>query len=262
MKATLYDLNGKEKGKIDLPKIFSATIREDIVAKVLEAKKSKQPYGPNLMAGMRQVAKGKMRHRRHVWQTHYGKGMSRIPRKVMSQRGTQFNWEGAEVPFARGGKRAHPPKPFSMINTLKINKKEIKKAFESAISATANQKFISKKYDKIDGNFNAPFIIESGISKLKTKELVKTLKNILGEKIFSVVEKRRRVRAGKGKMRGRKYKSNAGMIIVVGEKEQAKTGSAEVINVKHLGVENLARGGLGRIAIYTEDAIKYLGEKK
>ena len=114
MKSVLLDINGKEKGKIDLPKVFSAIIREDIVSNFLEIKKHKQPYGPNLLAGMKQSAKGKMRHRRHVWQTHYGRGISRIPRKIMSRRGSQFNWVGATVPQAVGGRKAHPPKILSM----------------------------------------------------------------------------------------------------------------------------------------------------
>ena len=40
-------------------------------------------------------------------------------------------------------------------------------------------------------------------------------------------------------------------------------GDASVVNktVKNLGVNDLAKGGLGRITIYTEEAIKELGEK-
>ncbi len=263
MKTKLYDVNGKEKGSIELPKSFSSKIREDIVTKVIEVKKQMQPYGPNLLAGMKQSAKGKIRHRRHVWQTHYGRGLSRIPRKVMSRRGTQFNWEGAEVPFARGGKRAHPPKPIAKINTLKINKKEMQIAFNSALSATANPKYIVKRYKTINDekDVNVPIVIEGKISELKSKDLIKAVKEILGKKLFSLAIKKRTQRAGKGKLRGRKYKSNAGLILVIGEKEKLKSNSFEVVNVNKLSVTDLAIGGLGRIAIYTENAIKYLEKK-
>jgi len=264
MKTTLYGIDGKEKGNIELPPVFSSKIREDIVFKVLEAKKHKQPYGPDLLAGMKQSAKGKMRHRRHVWQTHYGKGMSRIPRKVMSRRGTQFNWEGAEVPFARGGKRAHPPKPISMINTLKINKKELKIALASAISATANPKFVTKRYAtlKDEKGVKAPVVIESNLSKLKLKELTKAIKEIIGENMFSLAIKKRTQRAGKGKSRGRRYKHNAGMVLVIGDKENFKSSTFDVVKADKLGVNDLAKGGLGRIAIYTQNAVKYLENKK
>ncbi len=124
MKAEILDINGKKSKSIDLPRFFSNKIREDVVSKVLEAKKSWQPYSPSLVGGKQHAASGKMRHRRHVWQTHYGKGMSRIPRKVMSRKGNQFNWVGAEVSSTRGGRRAHPPKVISLLNLKKINKKE------------------------------------------------------------------------------------------------------------------------------------------
>jgi large subunit ribosomal protein L4e len=264
MKTVIYDINGKEKEKIELPSCFSTGIREDLVARVLKAKKSKQPYGPSPVAGKQVSAKGKMRHRRHVWQTHYGRGMSRIPRKVMSRRGSQFNWEGAEVPQAKGGMRAHPPKAISMINTKKVNKKELKTALNSAISATASEKFIKKRYSRLKDEKikSLPLIVESNLISLKAKEILKALKSLLGEKIYNIAIKTKTQRPGKGKLRGRKYKKSAGVLLVLGEKEKLKTSSFDVANVKTLSVTDLAGGGLGRLTIYTENAIKNLGEKK
>src|SRR3989344_5783489 len=110
MKAKILDIHGKEKSTIELPKIFSSEIREDIVARVLEAKKRRHPYSPSPVAGKQHSAKGKIVHRRHVWRSGYGRGQSRVPRKMLSQKGTKFNWVAAEVPQARGGMRTHPPK--------------------------------------------------------------------------------------------------------------------------------------------------------
>ena len=263
MKSKILNINGKEKASIDLPKIFSGKVREDIVAKVLEAKKSEQPYGPSPVAGRQHAAKGKIVHRRHIWRSGYGRGQSRVPRKIFSQKGSQFNWEAAEVPFARGGMRAHPPKVISRMGELKINKKEIKQAFESAISATAKDKLIEKKYSKLEGKkiSNLPFVVESKLSNLKTKELISSIKKILGE-TFEVAIPKRSIRSGKGKARGRKYKKTAGLLIVVGDKEKIKTKIFDVVKVKELGVTDLAKGGLGRLTIYTEEAIKNLGDKK
>ena len=123
MKIKIYDVKGTEKGSIDLPKEFSTKVREDIVAKVLEAKKRQQPYSPSPVAGKQHSAKGKIVHRRHVWRSGYGRGQSRVPRKIFSQKGSRFNWEAAEVPFARGGMRAHPPKIEHFLKELKINEK-------------------------------------------------------------------------------------------------------------------------------------------
>ena len=264
MKSKLYDITGKEKGTINLPSCFSEEIREDIVAKVLESQKIRQPYGPSPIAGNQSSASGKINHRRHVWKTSYGRGMSRIPRKVMSHKGSQFTWVGATVPGTRGGRRAHPPKIVAMVKRLLINKKEKKIAMLSALSATANTKYIVGKYETIENIKDAPFVIESFSPKVR--ELLTSMKNILGEELYNIAVKKKSVRSGRGKMRGRKYKSNAGALIVLGGKEKLKTNAFEVVNIKKLGVTNLAKGGLGRLTIYSQAAIKEiesnLGEKK
>lgn len=263
MKTQIFTSSGKKGKEIELPRFFSAPVRKDILSKVLEAKKTIQPYGPSPMAGKQHAASGKIVHRRHVWRSGYGRGMSRVPRKITVTRGSQFNWEAAEIPFARGGRRAHPPKPASHINIKKINKKELNLAFISALSATANEKEIANKYQTIDENDlkNIPFIIESKITELKTKDFVKTLNKILGEKLSKVAFRNRNIRKGKGKLRGRKYKINAGALLVIGKNEKAKFNIIEIKNAENLSINDLARGGPGRIVIYTEKAIENLKEK-
>src|SRR3989338_8747261 len=149
MKIKILDIEGKKTKEIELPSFFSERIREDIVAKVLEANKTMQPYAPSPVAGKQHSASGIVRHARRKWRTAYGKGISRVPRKIMSNRGTQFNWVGAEIATTRGGRRAHPPKVIAMINTKKINKKELEIALISALSATANEKKVLGKYQTL-----------------------------------------------------------------------------------------------------------------
>ena len=262
MKANVLNIEGKKLREINLPKCFSADIREDIVAKVLEAKKRQQPYAPSLVAGKQHSASGIIKHRRHVWKTHYGHGISRIPRKIMSARGNRFNWVGAEISSAVGGRRAHPPKVFSMMNMKSINKKEMKIALYSALSATADKKFIAKKYSTLEKlNKDVPLIV-SNLNNIKVKELLIKIKKLLGNELYNLAIKKKSVRSGKGKLRGRKYKSNAGLLIVIGKDEKLKTNAFEIVNVKSLGVTDLARGGLGRLTLYTEQAIKDLEELK
>ena len=263
IKATLLDISGKEKAKIDLPKCFSETVRKDIIAKVVESKKIIQPYGPSPVAGNQSSASGNIVHRRHVWKSQYGRGISRIPRKNMSRRGAQFNWVGAVVPNTRGGRRAHPPKVAKRLNNLKINKKELPLALKSAISATANPKIISERYEKLRNKkiTSVPFVVENQITKLKSKALLESVKKILGENLSKLAIQKKSVRSGKGKSRGRKYKSRQGLLLVVGEKDKIKTTAFDVISAKKLGVNDLASGNPGRITIYTEDAVKFLGEK-
>ena len=261
MKTKTYDLTGKEKGSLDLPKEFSANIREDIVAKVLEAKKRKQPYAPSPVAGKQYSASGILKHHRHVWKSQYGRGMSRVPRKIMSRRGSQFNWVGATSPNTTGGRRAHPPKVVHMLKVLGINKKEMQIAFSSALSATASKDWILKKYETVEKVNSAPFVLSINAEKIKVKDLLNGLKKILGEELYKVAIKKKSVRAGKGKLRGRKYKSNAGMLLVAGNDETIKTKMFDVVQVNTVGVNDLAKGGLGRLTIYTEKAIEDLGKR-
>jgi len=263
MKTKVFDVQGKSTKEIELPGFFSKGIREDIVSKVLEASKTMQPYAPSLTAGKQHSASGIIRHARRKWRTAYGKGISRVPRKIMSGKGSQFNWVGAEIASTRGGRRAHPPKTISMINTKKINKKELSLALASAINATADTKSISKKYPRVDtkGIKELPFVVESKINSLKTKEFIDAIKKIIGNNFFESASIRKKIRAGKGKRRGRRYKSSAGLLLVVGKEEQPKVKIFDFKKAQNLSVEDLASGGLGRAVIYTENAIKELGEK-
>lgn len=262
MKAKLLDINGKEKKIIELPKCFSAKIRRDIVEKVIESKKFQQPYAPSLVAGKQHSASGVLIHQRKVWKSQYGRGMSRVPRKIMSRKGSQFNWVGAEASNTRGGRRPHPPKVLSRMGKLKINKKELRIALISAISATVNEKRITSRYETLKGKTlnNFPFVVESKLTQLGTKDLIASLKKILGE-LFELGIQKKKVRSGKGTRRGRKYKKNAGLLLVRGDQEKIKTTAFDTTNVSKLSVVDLAKGGVGRITVYTEDAIKELGEK-
>ncbi len=263
MKTKIFDAQGNKGKEIELPSFFSERIREDIVSKVLEASKTMHPYAPSLIAGKQHSASGIIRHARRKWRTAYGKGISRVPRKIMSGRGTQFNWVGAEIASTRGGRRAHPPKVISMINTKKINKREMNIALISAINATANEKIMAKRYSRIEEKDvkEFPVIVDSKITSLKTKDFVNTIKKILGEKISEIALGSKKIRSGKGKRRGRRYKNSAGMLFVVGKGEKTKANVLEVKNTQNLNVNDLAQGGLGRLTIYTENAIRELGEK-
>ena len=261
MKTKVYDIEGKEGNEITLPICFGAKVRDDLISKVVESKVRKQPYAPNPLAGSQHSASGLLNRRRHVWKSSYGRGISRVPRKILSIKGSQFNWVAASTPNARGGRRAHPPKVVAMIEQPKINKKEEKLALISAISASANKKYVEEKYETLEKIDKLPIVVESKLIKMKTKELLTALEKILGKELSSVAFKERKIRAGKGKLRGRKYKSNAGMLLVISDEENIKAGKIEVVKVGKLGVWDLAKGGRGRLTLYTESAIKQLGEK-
>jgi len=258
MKAEILDIQGKKKADIELPIFFGRTIRKDIVKKFLDAKRRilMQQYRIGKDAGMKYSASGKLKHRRHKWKSTYGRGISRVPRKIMWRRGTQFFWIGATVSGTRGGRKAHAPQLKNL--KRKINKKEAQIAFESALAATGDKKYILDKYSTIEKiEKNVPIIIDGKILSLKTKEFYNKIEKILGE-LYQIAIKKKKVRAGRGKMRDRKYKKSAGMLLVIGDEENAKISGIDIRKVSDLTIFDLAEGGLGRLTVYTEQAINNL----
>ena len=233
--------------------LFEEPIRKDIMLKVIESEKIRQPYSPKFRAGMDISASGNVTHRRKVWKSDRGKGISRIPKKTFWRRGTQFSWEGAIVPSTKGGRRAHPPK--GNVNLKKINKKEMRKAFLSALSYISNIDELNKKYSSLERiETQLPLVVESSILQLNTKEFLDSLKKILGD-FHNVAIRKKSIRAGIGKMRGRKYKRNAGLLFIMGDKEEKKINGIDTVNVSELGIGDLAENG-ARLTLFSETAIK------
>ncbi len=257
MKTTLFDVEGKKKGDVDLPAIFTTTIREDLAYKYYYADlfRNMTPYSTYSEAGKRHSASGTISHKRHEWKGHYGKGISRAPRKTMWRRGTQFYWVGAESSSSRGGRSARPPKGNYAFRY--VNKKEVQAAMNSAFAATANKNYIMKRYTNLPVISINPAVIESLPSK--TKDVVSSLSAIFGA-AFSHVFKNKTVRAGKGKSRGRKYKSNAGLLVVTGTGENVKCSGLDVKQVKEIKISDLYP--LGRLTLYTKKAVEELGARK
>jgi large subunit ribosomal protein L4e len=258
MKTKLLDSVGKEKKVIEMPKEFSSKIRPDLLQKVVECEKQIHPYGSKPGAGAQYSASGILIKRRKVWKATYGRGISRVPRKIMSRSGTQFNWIGATVASARGGRRAHPPKALEN-RFRKVNKKEFIIALNSAFAGTISSKALSKKYNK-EITQDMAIVFDSSVLTIKTKEFFSLIKSIFGELYSNAIQKKK-IRAGRGKMRGRKYKKSPGLLFIISSKEKMNRKGIEVVTVKDLTIGNLAPNGVaGRITAYTENAIKEIEE--
>ena len=149
---------------------------------------------------------------------------------------------------------------------LKINKKERKKAIRSAIAATANPVLVRERNPTF--LLNLPIIVESEFEKInKTKEAKKVLENLGLKKELERTEKKK-IRAGKGKMRNRKYKKKVGPLIVVSYdcpllKAAPNIPGVDICPINSLNALLLAPGSKpGRLTIYTESAIENLRTKK
>lgn len=261
----IFDNSKKEIGKIDLPVQFNEPIRTDLIQRaVLTIQNNKrQRYGTDPRAGMQ--ASATLSRRRHDYRGSYGHGISRVPRKITSKRGTRFNWIGAVAPGTVGGRTAHPPKAEKIWNK-KINIKEKRKAIRSSLSAVMDKELVVKRGHKVPEDY--PFIIDSKFEETsKTKEVLEILKKLgYGDELMRSSEKN--IRAGKGKMRGRKYKKKVGPLIVVSKYCKLSTAAknipgVEVISIRRINSELLAPGTIpGRATLFTKSAIEMLDKEK
>ena len=265
MEVKILNSQAQEKGKVKLPNQFNEEVRKDLVQRAVQAiqQNTRQAYGADPEAGKK--SSSYISKRRRKYRGTYGIGQSRSPRKVMSRSGTRFNMEGAFAPNTRGGRRAHPPKA-DKIWALKINKNENRKAIRSALSSTMQKELVAERGHKVPDAY--PFVISDDFTKIsKTTELMKSLVALgFQDEIKRVSEKK--IRAGKGKARGRRYKTKTGILFVVAEPcelVQAITNipGTDVELVTDLNCELLAPGAqLGRLTLYTESAIKKISEQK
>jgi large subunit ribosomal protein L4e len=256
----IYDLSGNKAKEISLPSQLNEPYHPNLIKRAVLAIQSnkRQSYGSKTDAGMRHSAKTSKR--RKEYRGSYGKSLARVPRKVMWHRGTQFSWEGAIAPGTKGGRKAHPPKA-EKDTKVKINRKERRKAIRSALSTTFNETLV-KKRNHIFKLF--PLIVINDIESLKKAKEVHLALEKLGLKEELERTSIKKVRAGKGKARGRKYKKKTGPLIVVSEScSLSKAGKnipgVEIAKIDKLNTELLAPGAHpGRLTIYSEKAIEKL----
>ena len=247
----------------DLPNQFHERVRPDIVKRAALSIKSKnrQSYGSDSEAGLKHVTR--WRQRRRSYRSSKGKGRARVPRKIQVARGMQLFGDGAQAPNTRGGRRAHPPKPEKEFGE-EINDKERRKAIRSAIAASNDAELVGEHHN-YDGEVP---IIEEGLESVeKTSELKDKLEDLgLEDELERCSEKK--VRAGKGANRGRKYRRKKGPLVVVAEDEgilQASNNLAgvEVSLVDQLNAEKLSMGARpGRLMVWSEKSLEEMRDEE
>ncbi len=250
--AKIFNLEGKALGKIRLPTVFKTPIRRDVIKRAVVALQSHrfQPQGRNPLAGKR----------RSVEFIGTGHGISRIPRiKGMGQR-------AGYVVGTVGGREAYPPVSEKKI-VKRIPKKEMKLALRSAVAATALKETVTSRGHITDYVPDFPLVVADVIQKLKkTSEVEEALIKLGVWPDIYRVEESQKIRAGKGKMRGRKRKHAVGPLLVVAEnggimKAARNILGMDVVKVNNLNVELLAPGTHpGRLTMWSKSAFEKLGE--
>jgi len=260
MKRDVYGLDGKVKESVELPQVFEEEFRPDLINRACLALRSHsyQPMGNYPRAGLQTSAF--FRGTRHGFRSMNAKGMARLPR---IKEGKGRIGAVRRVPQAVKGRRAHGPKIFKKLHE-KINDKERKKAIKSALGATTDKELVKKRGHKI--TTDVPLIIIDDFESVKkTKEIKDILKKLKLENELERGEKKK-IRAGRGTTRGRKYKRKRSVLIVaVKDKGILKAAKnipgVDVCLAKDVNAELLAPGGdAGRIAVYTKSAVTKLGE--
>jgi len=248
--AEIFDLKGESTGKITLPNIFSTPLRPDVIKRAVLAIQSSriQPQGRDPMAGKRTTAESR----------GTGMAMARVPR-VKGGSG-----RAAFAPSTVKGRQPHPPRAEKKI-LRSIPKKEAKLALFSAIAATAQKETVASRGHKIENVPQIPLIVDNAIEGLtRAKEVEETLTNLKIIQDITRVRDSRKIRAGKGKHRGRKMKQAVGPLIVVVENKglvnaASNVPGVDVTTVANLNTEMLAPGTHpGRLTLWTNGAIEKL----
>ena len=254
MSVKVRSIDGDESEEVGLPSIFEGPVRPDIIRKAVISSQSSriQPKGANPRAGMETTAETPPK----------GSGQTRVKR-VQGQ-GYSAAGQGAWAPFTRGGRRAHPPKAEEK-DAEGMNKKEKVLAVSSAISATKDGNLVESRGHKVDGIEDFPIVVEDDFEEMKkTREVKEALENLGVWPDVERVKDGRKTRAGKGKMRGRRYRGKVGPLIVIDENRGIFRGArnipgVDVVLVDDLNTEALAPGGEpARLTIWTKGALEKL----
>ena len=250
MKVNVYSIEGEVSGEVELPAIFNEVYRPDLIKRAVISSQTAriQPMGNDPMAGKRTSAES--------WGS--GRGAAMVPRIKNGAR-TAF------VPQAIGGRKAHPIR-VDKNHHEKINNKERRLAIRSAVAATANKELVEKRGHKVENVPAFPLVVEDDLESVKqTKETREIFKNLGVYDDIVRAKNGRKIRAGRGKTRGRKYKKAKGPLVVVGDDKGIKLGArnhagVDVVSVENLNAELLAPGTHpGRLTIFTKSAVEKLG---
>lgn len=244
----------KTSTQLPLPAVFAAPVRADIVHSVFTRvnKNKRQAYAVSEKAGHQTSAES--------WGT--GRAVARIPRVGGS--GTHRAGQGAFGNMCRGGRMFAPTKTWRRWH-VKVNQNEKRYATASAIAASAVTSLVLARGHRVEEVQELPLVLSNEFESIsKTKEAVAALKAVGAHKDIIRVIKSKKLRAGKGKLRGRRFVQKKGPLVVYANdngiaKALRNVPGVDTAHVSRLGLLQLAPGAhLGRFVIWTQGAIESL----
>jgi large subunit ribosomal protein L4e len=245
----IVGLDGKAgTHQVTLPLAFSQAVRPDLIRRAVVAAQShrRQPYGTSLTAGLRHSTR---------W-SGKGKGVSRTPRLMDSMR-------GAQAPNTVGGRPAHPPR-VDRIWTKKINRKESRLAFASALAATREASLVTGRGHELPDGIHLPLILEDPVEGIQTTKEARAFLERMH--LWDDIERARdgvQIRSGRARRRGRGRRVPRSVLVVTSQPNRAlgfrNLSGVEVVTAQRLATEDLAPGGdPARLTLYSHAALEFL----
>lgn len=249
MTVNVYNKEGKASAKAEVPAVFSTAFRPDLIRKAVNVAQAnrRQRYGAMPVAG----------ERASVEWPGKGKGMARTPRQ---RQGSAARF----VPNAYKGRRAHPPEARHYW-TEKINDQERRLAIASALAQTASAEAVKARGHKVDAKVAFPVIVTDDVASVPATSDLAAVLGLLG--LGADLERAKlgvHVRAGIGKLRGRRYRTPRSVLFVTADGKAPAAfnlAGVEVVAARNLSAEDLAPGGdAGRLTVYTQGALAHIKE--
>ena len=148
-----------------------------------------------------------------------------------------------------------------------VNQNQRRYATVSALAASALPALVTARGHAIDRVHEVPCVVEDSLHGLsQTKAALAALAALRADDDVARVENTRSMRAGKGKMRGRRWRQRRGPLVVHAGDDESPIARAfsnvpgvEVCHVDRMNLLQLAPGGhLGRFIIWTQSAFARL----
>ena len=264
-KAEVLSLEGKKLREIGLPRVFESEVDLGLIKRAVIAVQTGriQPKGPSTRAGRDMTAQYIGSRQKPAMYRTINVEHARLPR--LRNRRYLLQGRVAGVPHAVGGPRVHRLNKDRVI-VERINDKERRKAVAAAIAATADVALVRARGHRFEAK-RLPLVVEARFEELvKAREVaaVLTALNVYGD--VEKAKARKKVRPGRGKTRGRKYKRAKSLLIVTEKpakvyKAARNLEGVDVVEVLNLNAELLAPGTLpGRLTLWTEGALNALAK--
>ncbi|CAM9954819.1 unnamed protein product [Ectocarpus sp. 12 AP-2014] len=251
---SVFSQEGVAQESTTLPAVFTVPIRPDVVNFVHTnmAKNHRQPYAVSKRAGHQTSAES--------WGT--GRAVSRIPR--VQGGGTQRAGQGAFGNMCRGGRMFSPTKIWRRWHrNVNVNQKRY--AVASALAATAVPALVMARGHRVEEVPELPLVVDTSLETCsKTAAALATLTALGAAAEVEKVKDSKKIRAGKGKMRNRRYVMRRGPLVIYDKSEGISRAfrnlpGVETACVDRLNLLTLAPGGhMGRFCVWTQAAFDKL----